>query len=156
MSDQKISTLPTVSEMVDRFLGWKLPRDFAPDAGISFKKCDHPDVWPSGTNLFHAGQAKEMIQHMLGGFLAAQPPVDDAHVAPGCELFSEPSKKKPAQIVIEPGTIVKLKSGGPDMVVGETAPNGDVKCRWWCDADEIRDFGTSHFHPACLKIVTTV
>lgn len=26
-----------VKEMVNRFLVWKLPKDFAPDAGISFK-----------------------------------------------------------------------------------------------------------------------
>lgn len=26
-----------VKHMVDRFLGWRLPDDFSPDAGISFK-----------------------------------------------------------------------------------------------------------------------
>lgn len=26
-----------IDKMVDRFLCWKLPKDFAPDAGISFK-----------------------------------------------------------------------------------------------------------------------
>lgn len=50
--------------MVDRFLGWKLPRDFAPDAGISFKE---GALWPSGTNLMHAGQAKEMLEYVVGG-----------------------------------------------------------------------------------------
>ena len=52
-------------EMVGRFLGWKLPADFHPDGGISFKAegdYDHPQFGrakhePTGTNLFHAGQA---------------------------------------------------------------------------------------------------
>ena len=50
--------------MVDRFLGWKLPKDFAPDGGISFKESAW---WPSGTNLLHAGQAKEMLEYVVGG-----------------------------------------------------------------------------------------
>ena len=49
--------------MVDRFLGWKLPKDFAPDAGISFEE---GALWPSGTNLLHAGQAKEMLEYVVG------------------------------------------------------------------------------------------
>lgn len=56
--------------MVDRFLCWKLPKDFAPDAGISFKPTkpyDEPGWWPTGTNLLHAGQAKEMLQDVIGG-----------------------------------------------------------------------------------------
>lgn len=57
---------PSVSKMVDRFLGWKLPQDFYPDAGISFKAPEHPYGWPVGTNLFHAGQAKEMFEHAIG------------------------------------------------------------------------------------------
>lgn len=52
------------TEMVTRFLGWKLPKDFAPDAGISFEESAW---WPSGTNLFHAGQAKEMLEHAVAG-----------------------------------------------------------------------------------------
>ena len=50
-------------EMVGRFLSWKLPKDFAPDGGISFKESAW---WPSGTNLLHAGQAKEMLQEVVG------------------------------------------------------------------------------------------
>ncbi len=55
--------------MVDRFLDWKLPADFAPDAGISFEpRYEHDSPhWPSGTNLMHAGQAKEMLEHAIGG-----------------------------------------------------------------------------------------
>ena len=62
-----------VDEMVNRFLSWRLPKDFAPDAGISFsptKAYEGDELgnpwWPVGTNLLHAGQAKEMVRHMLG------------------------------------------------------------------------------------------
>lgn len=61
--------------MVGRFLGWKLPKDFAPDGGISFEESAW---WPSGTNLLHAGQAKEMLEHVVGG----------APVMPGLELLT--------------------------------------------------------------------
>lgn len=56
------------SAMVDRFLGWKLPNDFAPDAGISLNRTYVDNFgMPTGTNLLHAGQAKEMLQHVVGG-----------------------------------------------------------------------------------------
>ncbi len=66
-----------VKEMANRFLCWKLPKDFYPDAGISFvpeynkeymEKQGLPPMRhePFGTNLFHAGQAEEMVRHMLG------------------------------------------------------------------------------------------
>lgn len=65
-----------VEKMVDRFLGWKLPEGFSPDAGISFKPeynveymakqgkppCRHK---PIGTNLFSAIEAKAMIEYLL-------------------------------------------------------------------------------------------
>lgn len=56
-----------VKHMVDRFLGWKLPQDFSPDAGISFKKPENPAPhwWPSGTNLLDANQAEAMIRYLL-------------------------------------------------------------------------------------------
>lgn len=59
--------------MTERFLGWKLPEDFNPDAGISFKKTytgydgkEYPNL-VSGTNLFNYDQAKLMVQHMVEG-----------------------------------------------------------------------------------------
>ena len=59
--------------MVDRFLCWKLPEAFYPDAGISFSPA-HPYAgdefgnsrWPVGTNLLTADQARAMIEHILG------------------------------------------------------------------------------------------
>jgi len=63
-----------VKHMANRFLGWKLPENFSPDAGISFKPTfnDHLDPPmrnnPIGTNLFNATQAEEMVRYMLEGF----------------------------------------------------------------------------------------
>lgn len=53
-----------IEQMVNRFLGWKLPQTFAPDCGILFKQV-YADSWPTGTNLFHAGEAKAMFEHCL-------------------------------------------------------------------------------------------
>lgn len=59
------------SEMVDRFLSWKLPQNFHPDSFISFDREKHdawggyPNSWPTGTNLLTAEQAKAMLEHVL-------------------------------------------------------------------------------------------
>lgn len=60
-----------INRLVDRFLGWKLPEDFVPDCGISFK-CEynentaHPMKHePTGTNLFTAVQARRMFEYLL-------------------------------------------------------------------------------------------
>lgn len=67
-----------IKYMVDRFLGWRLPENFSPDAGISFKPTfnDHmpsgPQKYnPSGTNLFDAQQAQAMVRHMVEGMPTA-------------------------------------------------------------------------------------
>lgn len=60
-------------KMVDRFLSWKLPKNFSPDAGISFTPKYNVGTpyekyhEPMGTNLFDAEQAKSMVAVMLGG-----------------------------------------------------------------------------------------
>ena len=59
-------------EMVIRFLSWSLPKDFAPDCGISFdgRKDENwcwNKTWPVGTNLLTADQAKAMLEHVIGG-----------------------------------------------------------------------------------------
>lgn len=62
-----------IAQMVDRFLAWKLPEDFRPDGGITFKvelneDTDHPMRHePSGTNLFDYRQAEAMVRHMVEG-----------------------------------------------------------------------------------------
>ncbi|AMK19319.1 hypothetical protein [Sphingobium sp. MI1205] len=70
-----------IKHMVNRFLAWRLPENFNPDAGISFKAeyNDSPNVMamlglsepcrhePIGTNLFDYTQAETMVRHMIEG-----------------------------------------------------------------------------------------
>lgn len=59
---------PSVDEMVNRFLCWKLPATFHPDGGVSFDKTGrdpNSHFWPVGTNLFTAVEAKQMVEHLL-------------------------------------------------------------------------------------------
>jgi hypothetical protein len=59
-----------IKHMVDRFLTWRLPKDFNPDAGIRYTRPNYgPDVdaTPSGTNLLSATQAEAMVRHMIDG-----------------------------------------------------------------------------------------
>lgn len=61
-----------IKHMVSRFLCWRLPENFNPDGGISFKATFNENspfgpmkAEPSGTNLFDAVQAEEMVRNML-------------------------------------------------------------------------------------------
>lgn len=63
-----------IKHMVDRFLSWKLPKNFAPDCGIQFdadgaKKLNPRNARyePSGTNLLDATQAEAMVRFMVEG-----------------------------------------------------------------------------------------
>lgn len=59
-----------IKHMVDRFLRWRLPKDFAPDAGITYVRPNYPpevDATPAGTNLLDARQATEMVRFMVDG-----------------------------------------------------------------------------------------
>jgi hypothetical protein len=62
-----------IKYMVDRFLEWRLPENFNPDAGISFKPnfneyTAHPMKHePTGTNLLDATQAEEMVRYLIDG-----------------------------------------------------------------------------------------
>jgi hypothetical protein len=66
--------MPVVTdEMVNRFLAWKLPENFAPDGGITFMPRSNEHMpWggnknePTGTNLLDATQARAMLEHVLG------------------------------------------------------------------------------------------
>jgi hypothetical protein len=66
-----------IEYMVQRFLAWKLPANFAPDAGISFKATYNEHTpWPAkhepiGTNLFDATQTQAMVLHMVDGLPAS-------------------------------------------------------------------------------------
>jgi hypothetical protein len=61
MSDEQINY------MVNRFLGWKLPMNFSPDAGISFTAPETEVWWPTGTNLLDATQAEHMVRYLVEG-----------------------------------------------------------------------------------------
>lgn len=71
-------TEPQIKHMVDRFLSWRLPENFAPDGGISFKPTfnEHTDYVmkhePTGTNLFDATQADAMVRYMVEGMPVCQ------------------------------------------------------------------------------------
>lgn len=65
-----------VAHMVNRFLSWRLPEAFHPDGGISFKPFFNEynehlpqplKAEPTGTNLFDATQAEQMVRHMIEG-----------------------------------------------------------------------------------------
>jgi hypothetical protein len=68
---QPAPSVPAVTEeMVNRFLGWRLPEDFYPDGGVSFARevngGPRPrDWWPTGTNLLTAEQARAMLAHVI-------------------------------------------------------------------------------------------
>jgi hypothetical protein len=56
-----------VKQMVDRFLGWKLPDTFYPDCFISFdrERAKSNGSWPIGTNLLNADEARALFEHVL-------------------------------------------------------------------------------------------
>ena len=59
-----------IKHMVNRFLNWRLPQNFAPDGGISYTRPNYPpsvDATPLGTNLLDANQAEVMVRHMIEG-----------------------------------------------------------------------------------------
>lgn len=62
-----------IKHMTERFLSWKLPENFNPDAGISFDPVFNKGTpyehryQPTGTNLFDYTQAEAMVRHMAEG-----------------------------------------------------------------------------------------
>ena len=64
-----------IKHMVDRFLSWKLPENFRPDAGISYAGKAHPNhPDPSGTNLLDVVQAEALVRYMLDGLPTGHKP----------------------------------------------------------------------------------
>lgn len=90
----------TIDEAVSRFLAWPIPEDFSPDGGINI---DRRASTLTGTNLFHAGQARAMLEHCLG--VAVETP-KDAPITPP---------------VLDPG---------PDSLEREIAAKADAAPRW--------------------------
>lgn len=62
-----------IKHMAERFLGWRLPEDFNPDGGISFKRFFNEHLptpsksEPVGTNLFTYDQAVAMLRYLAEG-----------------------------------------------------------------------------------------
>ncbi len=57
--------MKVTKEMVDRFLRWKLPKTFMPDAGVTFIPPSNPHSWPTGTNLLTSTEARAMLEFVL-------------------------------------------------------------------------------------------
>lgn len=82
---------PSIKTMVDRFLGWPLPEDFSPDAGISFKPIYNEGTpyqnrhRPIGTNLFNADQARQMFEYLLETAPAPETPTRIADEVLTCQ-----------------------------------------------------------------------
>lgn len=77
-----------IKHMVNRFLAWRLPKNFHPDGGVFFEPVGNKGTpyeyirAPVGTNLLDASQATAMVRHMLEGL----PPV-----GPLCVHCDQPS-----------------------------------------------------------------
>jgi hypothetical protein len=60
-----------IKHMAQRFLCWKLPEPFRPDAGISFDPVFNKGTpyegrhQPTGTNLFGFNEAMSMVRNMI-------------------------------------------------------------------------------------------
>ena len=67
-----------IKHMVQRFLAWRLPENFNPDAGISFEPMFNVGTpyegkhEPTGTNMLDATQAEAMVRHMIDGLPEAK------------------------------------------------------------------------------------
>jgi hypothetical protein len=75
-----------IKHMVNRFLGWRLPKPWNPDNGISYQRPNYAHApaehdWPTGTNLFDASQAEAMIRYVIDGMPSAFVAEDFAHTA---------------------------------------------------------------------------
>ena len=68
-----------IDNAVNRFLAWPIPEDFSPDGGVNI---DRRAGTLTGTNLLHAGQAREMFEHCLGVNAASPMPAIGADLPP--------------------------------------------------------------------------
>lgn len=118
-----------IDQAVDRFLPWKLPRDFNPDCGISFKResdYDHPEFGrtkfePTGTNLLTADQAKAMLEQVCEPLLTALAK-RDAEIDRLRELAQRPAKHE------EEHAMIAWKLAGQLL---KQAQAQDEVCAYW-------------------------
>lgn len=77
--DNVVASGDQINRIVNRFLSWRLPENFSPDGGISFKKHGNegtPHQYvnsPTGTNLFDFTQAYQMVEYLLQGEEVIEP-----------------------------------------------------------------------------------
>jgi hypothetical protein len=118
-----------VEHMVSRFLSWKLPEHFHPDAGISFApeynaefnaKRGLPPArhMPTGTNLFDATQARAMVTYMLDGF-SGEPTYSQADYDEVYEIGKRDGYENAVQEI-------DLATGGDGEFKGSTFPGETV------------------------------
>lgn len=95
--------------LTNQFLGYKLPKNFNPDAGVKFTPLSYHDyekgAWISGTNLLDHSQAKEMFLRLLR-------PYSNPGIASGEVVLRKDVETKFSEIVVsqnlEPATDVEL------------------------------------------------
>ena len=93
-----MATEAQIKHMADRFLGWKLPAAFSPDAGITFNPVfnegtAHPMRHePRGTNLFDASEAEAMVRFMVEGMSKREETLPRATEAQADKAISEIKK----------------------------------------------------------------
>lgn len=97
-----------IKHIVDRFLGWRVPSDFNPDAGIAYtpaRQLPGIDRRPYGTNLLDAQQAEAMVRYIVDGLRAAptHSPAGSARLAPheSAELTADARTKAGAGLAME-------------------------------------------------------
>jgi hypothetical protein len=112
-------------EMVSRFLNWKLPTDFCPDCGITFKResdYDHPEFGrtkyePTGTNLLDAKQAREMLEHVAQGAAESKVLTEHSGCGNGTQVDQLTVRLNPGDkvvLVMGPYSAAIAKSQAPD------------------------------------------
>lgn len=143
-----------IKHMVNRFLSWPLPANFNPDGGISFKATysgvsgkEYPHN-PSGTNLFDATQAGEMVRHMLQDMpphsLTGEddPPFFRAHALKVGDVLTEQDVSDIQKVltdyndeigkaadVFHDGRMCALQEIGGDELVAAVTAHDDVKIK---------------------------
>jgi hypothetical protein len=84
-----------IKHMAERFLSWKLPANFNPDCGISFKAAlkehtAHPSKHePTGTNLFGYTDAVAMVRFMAEGMHSPAPGLSEENHSADSALRAE-------------------------------------------------------------------
>jgi len=102
-----------IKHMVDQFLAWRLPDNFAPDGGVSFKAVYNEGTSfqgkhePSGTNLLDAQQAETMVRHMLEGMPFAGEKLGTEDIVERLRAPSKVYNRGPdyEPLIVEPGEL---------------------------------------------------